>query len=214
MTKITVGLDEAGTGAWAGEASCCAFAAYDADDEWLLRSGARDSKATKDHARRLQIREALVPCAIIAKVEMISAAALSADHRAAWRAGMAKAASYVLQVVGRDVTVIVDGNPDQKLTDYLLRAFDVMPLYRPKADITVPAVSAASIFAKAARTEAMLELAKQYPGYGWENNDGYGTKEHQHAIERLGVTPAHRRIRPLLRYFETSSEQLGIKGVL
>jgi ribonuclease HII len=44
----------------------------------------------------------------------------------------------------------------------------------------------------------MDELAETFPGYGWENNRGYGTRQHQEAIRRLGVTPQHRRsFRPI-----------------
>ena len=44
----------------------------------------------------------------------------------------------------------------------------------------------------------MAALARRYPGYGWERNQGYGTAEHQAALANLGVTPAHRRsFRPI-----------------
>jgi ribonuclease HII len=200
-TKITIGIDEAGTGSWCGPASCCAFAIYDVDEPWLLASGARDSKATGSHAARLKLMEALAPCAIVAKTELISAAAMSKDHRGAWREGIAKAAAHVLTAIGTEVRIIIDGNPDRGLSDYFLRVWDVEPIYRPKADLTVPAVSAASIFAKVARTEYMLELATCYPAYKFEEHDGYGTPEHQRIIEILGVTEEHRRIRPLLKFF-------------
>ncbi len=39
----------------------------------------------------------------------------------------------------------------------------------------------------------MIEYAHQHPGYGWETNKGYGTPEHQRALEALGPTPLHRR---------------------
>jgi hypothetical protein len=35
--------------------------------------------------------------------------------------------------------------------------------------------------------------AARYPGYGWERNQGYATKEHRDAIRKLGLTPYHRR---------------------
>ena len=38
----------------------------------------------------------------------------------------------------------------------------------------------------------MTEYSKKYPGYLWEKNSGYGTKEHLEAIKKLGVTPIHR----------------------
>jgi ribonuclease HII len=39
----------------------------------------------------------------------------------------------------------------------------------------------------------MAERARDYPGYGWETNRGYGTPEHYRGLEALGVTPLHRR---------------------
>ena len=39
----------------------------------------------------------------------------------------------------------------------------------------------------------MARLAERYPGYGWERNQGYATREHRDAVRRLGLTPFHRR---------------------
>lgn len=201
---ITIGIDESGTGSWAGPATCCAFAIYDADEKWVHDSGARDSKQVKTQEARISVCEKLAPCAIIAKVEHMTVEALSKDHRAAWRNSIGEAAAYVLYALegaARRAKVVIDGNPDQLLTNYFVRVWDIMPIYQAKADMLVPAVSAASLFAKMDRTHQMRALARQYPGYGWEENDGYGAPAHIEAIDRLGITPAHRRIRPLLKYF-------------
>lgn len=63
-------------------------------------------------------------------------------------------------------------------------------------------IGAASILAKVTRDRIMSDLASRHPGYGWERNAGYGTAEHRAAINRLGVTPEHRRS------FAPVSEQL------
>jgi ribonuclease HII len=60
-------------------------------------------------------------------------------------------------------------------------------------DATSYAIACASIVAKVRRDRFMKRLAKRHPGYGWERNAGYGTKSHLAAIEKLGVTPFHRR---------------------
>jgi len=60
-------------------------------------------------------------------------------------------------------------------------------------DAKVQSISAASIIAKVTRDRIMVELAKEYPGYAWESNAGYGTKDHMNAIENLGLTKIHRR---------------------
>jgi len=54
-------------------------------------------------------------------------------------------------------------------------------------------IAAASIVAKVTRDREMKSLAESFPGYGWEHNVGYPTAEHRAAIQRLGLTPHHRR---------------------
>jgi len=62
-----------------------------------------------------------------------------------------------------------------------------------KGDSKSLSIAAASVIAKVTRDRIMEDLAAQFPGYGWERNAGYGTKEHIEALTRLGVTPHHRR---------------------
>ncbi|NVK22756.1 MAG: ribonuclease HII [Kangiellaceae bacterium] len=62
-----------------------------------------------------------------------------------------------------------------------------------KGDSKEPAISAASILAKVARDNEMVEMDNQYPGYGFAKNKGYPTKQHREAILQLGITPIHRR---------------------
>ena len=53
-------------------------------------------------------------------------------------------------------------------------------------------IAAASILAKVTRDRLMLELAKDYPQYGFEKHKGYGTKAHYAAIREYGPSPVHR----------------------
>lgn len=62
-----------------------------------------------------------------------------------------------------------------------------------KGDATYMSIAAASVLAKTHRDEYMAEAATRYPGYGWERNMGYPTREHRAAIMKLGLTPLHRR---------------------
>jgi len=61
-----------------------------------------------------------------------------------------------------------------------------------KGDGIYRSIAAASILAKVHRDRLMGKLAIDYPGYGWEKNAGYPTKQHRSAIAKLGVTPLHR----------------------
>ena len=62
-----------------------------------------------------------------------------------------------------------------------------------QGDASIPAISAASILAKVARDELLLELHAAYPEYGFDRHKGYGTAVHMAALRKLGPTPAHRR---------------------
>ena len=60
-------------------------------------------------------------------------------------------------------------------------------------DTKSAAIAAASIVAKVSRDRYMHRAAAQHPGWGFEEHVGYSTPEHREAIERLGISPLHRR---------------------
>jgi ribonuclease HII len=60
-------------------------------------------------------------------------------------------------------------------------------------DAKVYSIACASVVAKVVRDRMMAKLAARYPGYGWEHNQGYATRDHRDAIRRMGLTPFHRR---------------------
>lgn len=62
-----------------------------------------------------------------------------------------------------------------------------------KGDANHLSIGAASILAKVERDEMMVEYSKIYPGYAFEKNKGYGTAAHYEGINKLGITPIHRR---------------------
>jgi ribonuclease HII len=80
---------------------------------------------------------------------------------------------------------IVDGRPVPLLGDGHLAVVD--------GDEKVHCVACASVIAKVTRDRLMHRLSGRYPGYGWDQNVGYGTPEHMVAIATLGLTPHHRR---------------------
>ena len=62
-----------------------------------------------------------------------------------------------------------------------------------KGDSKIASIAAASIVAKVSRDFYMKSLNIRFPGYGWENNVGYGVEQHKTAINRLGLNTEHRR---------------------
>jgi len=90
--------------------------------------------------------------------------------------------------------------PDYALVDgkFIPKSLNIPAEGIVKGDAKSVSISAASIVAKIRRDRMMESLAQQFPGYGWERNAGYPTKEHREAIHRLGITPHHRRsFRPI-----------------
>ena len=87
--------------------------------------------------------------------------------------------------------VIVDGNKSPNLKNY-----KIMSLI--KGDDKIPEIAAASIIAKVSRDRLMKRMSKEFGGYAWEKNAGYGTKRHLIALKKLGVTKYHRKsFRPI-----------------
>lgn len=70
---------------------------------------------------------------------------------------------------------------------------DMPALAIPHGDENIPVISAASIIAKVSRDREMRQYHQQYPGYGFDCHKGYNTRQHRQALQKLGLTPLHRR---------------------
>ena len=81
---------------------------------------------------------------------------------------------------------LIDGNAKPK--DLACSARTIVD-----GDAKCLSIAAASIVAKVFRDAYMRTLAGSFPGYGWDTNVGYPTRDHRSAITRLGLTPHHRR---------------------
>lgn len=189
-----IGIDEVGYGAWAGPVVVCAAVV---EHGWA-DSRVRDSKLVAPADRRALVRNVLVPPAVLYSV------VVEHSNEVVDRMGVSTARDDLVVKAARqclrkypDAVVVMDGN--QAPT-----GLPAVAICMPKADNLVSAVSAASIIAKVYRDNLMQNiLAKTHPGYGFEQHVGYGTARHQEALERLGVSPIHRRsyqnIKKLLR---------------
>jgi ribonuclease HII len=74
-------------------------------------------------------------------------------------------------------------------------------------DRTSAAIAAASVLAKVTRDRYMREAAERHPGWGFDEHVGYSTPEHRAAIDRLGISPLHRR-----SFASVAYTQLGLDG--
>jgi ribonuclease HII len=86
---------------------------------------------------------------------------------------------------GPEATCLVDG--------FSLRRCHVPHRAVVEGDGTSAAIAAASVIAKVTRDRYMHGAAREHPGWGFEEHVGYSTPEHREAIERLGISPLHRR---------------------
>jgi ribonuclease HII len=86
---------------------------------------------------------------------------------------------------GEEATCLVDGFP--------LRACAVPHRAVVEGDGTSAAIAAASVVAKVSRDRYMQRAATNHPGWGFDEHVGYSTPEHRAAIERIGISPLHRR---------------------
>ena len=83
--------------------------------------------------------------------------------------------------------------PEAVIVDAMPLHFGIPSLSLVHGDARSASVAAASIVAKVYRDHLMEEYDKEYPGYGFAQNKGYGTADHMEAIRRLGITPIHRK---------------------
>jgi len=172
------GVDEVGRGPFAGPVTAAAVI-LDPDN---IPPGLADSKKLSARARAILFEliaassEVSVASASVAEIDRLNIlnASLLAMRRAL--AGLQRSPGYAL----------IDGN---RLPTGLGCPAEAII----RGDGRSASIAAASIMAKVTRDRLMGALAREFPGYGWEKNAGYGTRQHIAALKTLGVTPHHRR---------------------
>ncbi len=172
------GVDEAGRGPLAGPVVAAAVVL----DPDRIPDGIADSKLLEADVRRALYKDILATARVgvgIAGVDRI-------DSENILNATLWAMADAVAQLECTPRLVLVDGNKVPTQLKCASRAI-------VKGDAKCLSIAAASIVAKVTRDTIMIELARHFPNYGFERHKGYGTAEHQAAIERHGVTPHHRR---------------------
>lgn len=175
--QFIAGIDEVGRGPLAGPVVAAAVILPDdcqllgVNDSKKLSAAKREQLFTQIKAQALAIGVGIVEHTTIDEINIYQAT----------KVAMGKAL---------DELVVVP--------DYLL--IDAMKLEVPtpqesliKGDARSISIAAASIVAKVMRDRLMADYADRYPGYGFEKNAGYGTKEHLIALQSQGICPIHRR---------------------
>jgi len=185
-SRLVAGADEAGRGCLAGPLVAAAVlfdyeALSNADRRGL--SGLHDSKQMKPEQR-----EELYPAVLRAatRVSLVVRCARGIDDRGLHVTNLEALASALERLAPGDGAIcLVDGFPLRRCA---------VP-HRPvvEGDGTSAAIAAASVIAKVSRDRYMQSVADRHPGWGFEEHVGYSTPEHRAAIERLGISPLHRR---------------------
>lgn len=87
----------------------------------------------------------------------------------------------------------LDPQPQHLLIDAMRLDLPISQTSIIKGDANSLSIAAASIVAKVTRDQMMEEFDREYPGYDFAQNAGYGTTKHLAGLDKLGVTPIHRR---------------------
>ncbi|MDY4582137.1 MAG: ribonuclease HII [Candidatus Faecousia sp.] len=176
--NVICGVDEAGRGPLAGPVCAAAVIL----PKHLQLPGLTDSKKLSDKKRRELfplIREQALAWGVgfASEAEVDEINILQATFLAMKRA--------MAQLSLSPELALIDGNRE---TDFGLPVHTVV-----KGDSLSANIAAASILAKVSRDDYMLDMARQYPQYGFEIHKGYGTRAHYDALREFGPCPIHRR---------------------
>ena len=180
--KSICGCDEAGAGPLAGPV----YAAAVILPEEQNLPGLDDSKKLTPNMRemlfeQIQRQAAAWSVAWVSPEEIDASDILSARLNAMQRAidGLRMKADFAL----------IDGNRDRGRTGAITTSHVTII----KGDNLSASIAAASILAKVSRDRYMVDAAKEYPQYGFEQHKGYPTKLHYERLRQYGPCPIHRR---------------------
>ena len=176
--KIIAGVDEVGRGSLMGPVYASAVILNKSINKKLLKDSKKVAKDKKELLSNYIKKNSIwaIGKASIKEIDKINIlqASLLAMKRAIEK--LKKKPSHVL----------IDGNKIPDLENYNLKAII-------KGDQKIASISAASIVAKVARDKFIITLAKKNHGYNWDQNFGYGTRQHLKAIKRLGINKHYRK---------------------
>ena len=175
---LEAGCDEAGRGPLAGPVFAAAVILPEGFSHPLL-----DDSKKMSEKNRLLLRDIIMKEAVAWAVAEVSPEEI--DRINILRASFEAMTRAVESLAVRPEHLLIDGNR-------FISRLDIPYRCEVKGDGRFANIAAASVLAKTARDERMMQLAAEFPGYGWEKNKGYPTREHRQAVARLGATPHHR----------------------
>ena len=179
---LICGCDEAGAGPLAGPV----YAAAVILPFGLEIPGLTDSKKLTEKKR-----EALFP---VIQEKAVAWAVASVDEKEIDATDILSARMKAMQLAIDALGVkadfaLIDGNRDKGKT----AAINTPHTCVIKGDSLSASIAAASILAKVSRDHWMMDAAKDYPQYRFEQHKGYGTKLHYELLREHGPSPIHRR---------------------
>lgn len=189
--ECVIGVDEVGRGAFAGPlvAAGVVFAPNchnNSSKEFIgITAQVNDSKILSA-VQREKISQQILSCIQDYAIEVIPVSTIN-------RVGVGKANQIAIRkVVSRlhkSVSfVLIDGFWVKNIKGIGLKKQKAIV----KGDQKVMSIAAASVIAKVFRDKLMSKLSQKYPEYGLDINKGYGTRFHQNAIKKHGLSPVHR----------------------
>ena len=176
---LLAGLDECGTGALAGPCTV-GVAVFPLNARPI--PGVTDSKQLTP-AKRRALAPIILEQAVYVGIGWASSATIDSLGLAeAWR----RAAMDALELMPQVQNLFIDGI--RTVDGYAGKQHTII-----KGDAKMWQIGAASIVAKVLRDQEMFDMAKHFPGYGFEQSVGYGTKRHIQALRKLGPCSLHRQ---------------------
>tara|TARA_B100000965_G_C19501448_1_gene717643 strand:- start:142 stop:699 length:558 start_codon:yes stop_codon:yes gene_type:complete len=176
--KIVAGVDEVGRGSLIGPVYAAAVILKKSINLKVLKDSKSISKKEReilyDYIKKNSVWAiGKASCKEIDKLNILQASLLAMKRA-------------IKKLKTKPTYVLIDGNKLPRLNGYKLKAII-------KGDQKIPSISAASIIAKVSRDKMITNLGKKFKDYKWDQNFGYGTKQHLKAIKNLGITTHHRK---------------------
>lgn len=194
--RFVAGADEAGRGCLAGPlvAAGVLFDLEAIGPGEVRALGALNDSKQQTHEVRAELFPIILRLA--AKVVIVSRCAPGIDARGLHRTNLAALRDALSKVACEGCICLSDGFRVAALGHEQRAVVD--------GDAKSAAIAAASVIAKETRDRYMRRADTTHPGWEFAQHVGYSTPEHREAIERLGVSPLHRRSFQSMAY-----QQLG-----